>query len=90
MISLILVVGVVAMIVSARRFAARKQREGEWDENGPRHPLPSRPAGADIYSVLDGGLRRAWEQTHGPEGKISPPMHDVPPIVPPPDDDEPR
>ena len=87
MISLILIVGFIAMVVSARRFAARKEREGSWDANGPKHPLHSRPPGADIYDVFDGGLRRAWEQQHGPEGTVLPRAHDAPPIVPPLDDD---
>ncbi len=87
MFSLLIIGAVVAMIVAANRFAARKQREGEWDETGPRRPLPTRPAGADLYSVYDGGLRRAWEQQHGPEGLPAPREYESPPIYPPPDDD---
>ncbi|MGH7653109.1 MAG: adenylate/guanylate cyclase domain-containing protein [Gemmatimonadaceae bacterium] len=28
----------VAVVISARRFVKRREREGEWDANGPRHP----------------------------------------------------
>lgn len=89
MFSLVIIAAVVVMIVAANRFAARKQREGAWDESGPKHPLPTRPAGADLYSIYDGGLRRAWEQRYGPEGLPAPPEHDGPIITPPPDDDLP-
>ena len=89
MFSLIIIVAVIAMIVAANRFAARKQQDGTWDESGPRNPLPSRPAGADIYSIYDGGLRRAFEQHHGAEGLVNPPVHETPPVLPPLDDDLP-
>ena len=29
-----------AAIVSARRFARKREREGLWDKNGPLHPTP--------------------------------------------------
>ncbi|HEY2848540.1 MAG TPA: hypothetical protein VGI97_01585 [Gemmatimonadaceae bacterium] len=28
----------VAVVISAQRFVKRREREGEWDKNGPRHP----------------------------------------------------
>jgi hypothetical protein len=86
MISLVIVAAVVAMIVAANRYAARRQRNGEWGPDGPHHPLPTRPAGADLYNISDGGLRRAWEQQHGPEGYIPNPPREMPPILPPLDD----
>ena len=28
----------IAVVISARRFVKRREREGEWDANGPVHP----------------------------------------------------
>lgn len=74
------------MIIASHRFATRKQREGVWDETAPKHPLPTRPAGADLYRNYDGGLRRAWEQQHGPEG-LPAPLEPAGPLILPPLDD---
>lgn len=29
-----------AVIVAARRFARKREREGAWDKDGPRNPTP--------------------------------------------------
>ncbi|MBX3175332.1 MAG: hypothetical protein KF709_13035 [Gemmatimonadaceae bacterium] len=84
MFSLILIVGIIAMVISARRFAARKEREGTWDRNGPLHPTTGPMLASEIF---DSGLRRAWEHQHGPEGTHLPYAREMPPIVPPLDDD---
>jgi hypothetical protein len=40
---LAIVIGVVMMRRSARRFIAEQQRLGRWDKNGPLHPTRGPP-----------------------------------------------
>ena len=67
MLTLFFLVAIIALVLGVRRFAARKQRDGSWDENGPRNPLPGR---FEIFDAVDGPLRSVWERENGPEGQI--------------------
>jgi hypothetical protein len=53
---LAIVIGVLMMRRSARRFMAEQQRVGRWDKNGPLHPTqgpPHRTAGGSMDERLE-------------------------------------
>ena len=76
-----LVILVIGIRISMKRFEARRRQEGAWNENGPIDPIPARPLAADAYAVFDGGLRRAFERRHGAEGRLAHEPIGPPPII---------
>jgi hypothetical protein len=50
------------VLLGASRFEARRRREGKWDQHGPLKPTSAEDSYPLKYSVLTGGLQRAWER----------------------------